>query len=269
MLITFAVFVFVVYNFPWITGYWRIDVKEFVIKKSRRIAFISDVHLGARGSSIGMVKDTLKMLRRLSVDTLVIVGDLINRRFYIDMKDLEMLAIFIANTLKLTNTTIIYILSSSAHDVILNSSGNDIAKVKIDDINVELIYIPHVLKVRFEGCRDYIYATHGDYISRNGVVSYLIDRISRKIFKKLFTGIAARKIFHLDGRSWVILGHSHTPYIDRKYKVVGLGSWVKRYYAPRESAVALVTCKDGLLNVVFKDLGNSKHHKFQKRLLLY
>ncbi|MEM2512454.1 MAG: hypothetical protein QXX61_04905, partial [Ignisphaera sp.] len=86
----------------------------------------------------------------------------------------------------------------------------------------------------------------------NGIVSYLLDKISRKVLGKGITGIIMRRIFGLDSESWVILGHSHIPSIDRKYRAIVLGSWVKRFFDPRGYSIAVASCRNNAINIIFK-----------------
>lgn len=247
--LTSLLLAFALYNFPWITKYWRISTAKLSIGRGDSVAFVSDVHIGSSGFSL-KARSIGRILRRLKVGALVIVGDLIDRRLSIDLKGLERIAELAANILDIRDTTIIYIASSSAHDVVVRGFENGIVKLKLRSRGVDFLYTVNPIDLAFDGCRERVYAMHGDYVSRDGTVSYLVDRVGRRLFKTALTGLAARKILGLGDRYWVILGHSHVSYIDRKHRVAVLGSWVRRLYAPRESSIAITTCSSSKLNVM-------------------
>ncbi|MEM3980885.1 MAG: metallophosphoesterase [Ignisphaera sp.] len=251
-------FLYTIYNFPWLTKYYRLNSGEFLLRKGNRVAFVSDIHIGASGSNIMLLKFIGKILRILNVDVLVIVGDLIDERIHLGSRYLEKLAELVVKILDLKDVTVIYIPSNTSHDVVFEGQGKDFRRFQLRSRNVDFIYAPHMLKIFFEECNEYIYATHGDYISRNGAIAYILDKVCRKVIGKRITGIIARKVFNIDNKAWVILGHSHVSSLDPRYRVIGLGSWIKRYYAPRECSIAIVSCKNKTIGIVFIAL--TKNH---------
>lgn len=254
VMLTSVLFCFILYNFPWISRYWSPDIEKFVVKKGGKIALVSDVHIDADSLDIDWIRIIGKTVEKLSIDFLIVVGDLVNKRLYIDINYLEKFARVVTNIMDLRNTVILYVPSNSAHDLALYSQKKGGIRFRFLDRNVEFIYTVHMLRIDFEECSESIYVTHGDYISRNGVLSYLLDKVGRKMFKKLFTGVIGRKILDLDNRSWIVVGHSHVSYLDRSYRAIGLGCWIKRYYAPRESSIAIASCRNKSLNIRFISL---------------
>lgn len=249
-----------IYNFPWLTKYYRLNLEEFLVRKGNKVAFASDIHIGASGSNIRLLRFIGKIVRLLRVDVLVVAGDLIDERVYLDVRYLEKLAELVVNILDLRDVTVLYIPSNTSHDIVFKDQGKDLRRFQLRSRNVDFIYAPHILKIVFEECDEHIYATHGDYISRNGAVAYILDKICRKIIGKRITGIIARKVFNLDNKAWIVLGHSHISSLDPRYKIIGLGNWVKRYYAPRECSLAIASCRNRRIDVVFLDFRLKTHN---------
>lgn len=256
--LVFIIIAFILYNFPWISKYWKIEMGKISVMEDNKIVFVSDIHLGV--FSVNSIRILSKIIEKLKARVIVFVGDLIDKRFMIKLEDLEKIARALIHILNLRDAKVIYIPSNSAHDIFINGWNGDIIRLKLDYRNIEFIIAPYILKIELNNCREYIYATHGDYFSRDGVLAYLFDKISRRIFRKLFTGVAIRKILNLDNNIWILVGHSHTALIDHRYKVLGLGCWISRLYAPRESVVAIARCrKDKTIELKFIEI--AKHRK--------
>lgn len=240
---------YLLYVMPWVTGYWKAHGRNVTLDKG--VVVVSDVHLGrkATADSLRFLKLIGYTMERLKLDTLVIAGDLIDKRIFIGERGLAAIAKAVINYMSLRGvaTRVLYLPSRSAHDVVLKSLKGS-ATLKLGGVEF-CVVMEDYIKVRLGNCQDLLYILHGDYIFRDGRVSHFADLLSRAFAGTSFTGLMARRALGVRKGSWLILGHSHVAQADVLRKVVSLGSWIRRFYAPPEKAFAVALCNEGNLFV--------------------
>lgn len=233
ILIALGICVVILHNFPWVLGktpkisYLKLSCSD------TPILIVSDLHLGNK-KSLGL--QIIKVILRYRVRTMIIAGDLIDKRLALSRNILNLLKRFMIKEIR----KIIFVPSSSSHD--FEPLPENPVKEQEDDYTVWII--PYVAWISIEKCVGDIYVTHGDYISRNGIIAHLLDVLSQKIFSKPFIGLILRKILKIRNVDWVVHGHSHTALYSEKYRVVRTGCWVRRPHELIQRAFVIAICRN-------------------------
>ena len=236
-----ALAIYLVWNFPWLTGYWRpvivdIDVNPGVV------AVVSDVHLGA---NLGPVHRIGAVLRGLGVDYLVVLGDLFDDEYrVVNGSELYRLLRWAASSLALNpGTTVVYTISLSSHDPQLPVDK----PVRVDVDGVTFIVVPGIARLRMGGCT--VYVSHGDYASRNGAIAFAINLLACAIGQCGVVERLMRWVLGVGDDEWVAIGHTHLPYIDPRLKVANPGSWFNQIPMKPPMNVMVMRCEGPSLKV--------------------
>lgn len=235
-----AIAIIILYNFPLLFRFSKANVSSIVVLEP--IIIVSDIHVGSRKSYHTVLR---RFIERMRYDTLVIVGDLIDDR--IPLSNILNGLKTAIEALGLEKGRIIYIVSTTSHDI--NGYFEKPLHITIDSIAISIV--SGIIRISIDGCRDYIYAAHGEYVSRDGVIAYILDRISMALFRKSITAIIMRKALDIERDAWVFIGHSHIPSIEPLLKIVNTGSWDERIYASAKPGIGIVRCIDNKLDVKF------------------
>ncbi|MEM0338866.1 MAG: metallophosphoesterase [Ignisphaera sp.] len=227
------------HNFPWIVRLWRLRVHHLrLFRDDLPILIVSDIHLGNRDS---LGKDVLRIASKRGFHTLVIAGDLLDKRTLFSDKIFDLLEKFLVGNIR----NVLYVPSSSSHDIKPLPTGPISRQLN----GKRVVVVPEVLALSVDGCVGSLYITHGDYSSRNGIFAHIIDAITLKVFSKPFTGTILRKILETGDVDWVIHGHSHLAVHSQKLRIVDTGCWVKRPHESVQRAFAVATCRNGVVEV--------------------
>lgn len=240
ILVMLCIIIVVIRSFPWVVG--RVP-RVFDLRFSRSdipILIVSDLHIGNDDSLWFQI---FRFVMRDSFRSLVIAGDLIDKRVLFNEK-----IIYILEKLAIGNIKkVIYVPSSSSHD--FKPLPRNYVELHRDSFSCYIV--PYVLRISVDGCLGSVYVTHGDYVSRNGIVAHILDVFMQKIFRKPFVGTVLRKILRLGDMDWVVHGHSHVAYYSKEYRVAGTGCWVRRPHESMQRAFAVTLCRDNVIYVEF------------------
>jgi len=217
-ILSIIIVLYIFWNMPWITGYWKPRVFGYNFKDFRKIMIVSDVHLWKSKN----VNDIGRIVREKNIDAIIVAGDLFDESIEISSTKT------IVETLKkaisamdLHNTRLIFIPSRSFHDF----RALFIKPLSFTYRDIDIVIIPDIAIFKIDKCNDYIVVTHGDYAFRSGVIAFLLDIIGVKLFRRLSTGELLRKLYSLDRNVWLVYGHSHIGYIDYSKKIINTGCW--------------------------------------------
>jgi len=237
MVIAIAFIMF--HNFPWLYRFKRIKIHSMFLEGS--IVIVSDIHIGSKNSYYFIFK---KFLRRIDYDVVIVAGDFIDKRIEFGKNAIDYLKTAI-KALDIKRGKIIYIVSTASHDI--DRYFENIMSLSID--GVEVYIASGVVEVIIGKCRNRVYISHGEYISRDGVTAYILDKIFNKLFKRSITALLMRRALGVDEYQWVFTGHSHILSIDTLYRIANTGSWDERLYAKAYPGIGIVKCIDGKLYV--------------------
>lgn len=221
MLIFFVVLaicliMFVFWNFPWLTGYYHLNITSFELKEDSKILIVSDLHM----QPLNIVfKPLKKIIESKNIKYLVVAGDFIEYKHKrIEQEKLSKILAKILRKLEIREeSTIFWVLSKTSHDP-------QVSENTIFEINSTKVYIlDGILKLILKNFT--IYVTHGDYASRDGAIAATINRMLKLFGKKLFLENLLKKILKLEQDSWLIMGHTHLPGINNQNKVANCGAW--------------------------------------------
>ncbi|MGQ4833576.1 MAG: hypothetical protein ACP6IS_06760 [Candidatus Asgardarchaeia archaeon] len=210
---------YILYVFPWITGYLHLFVKSFEINGSPKILFFSDTHLNSHKKNL---EPLARFLLTQKPEYVIIAGDLLDNRKRMNLDEFSILlkdALTRIGVFQLSDIEIFYVTSLSSHDPIINRAY---LSITIDKLKV------HVIQgaLLFKTSSYQFFVLHGDYFSRNGAIAGLINVIMKKAFgKSLWSECFLKKKLNLPINTWLIMGHTHSPGIDNKCKVANTGSW--------------------------------------------
>lgn len=235
MAIVFIVF----HNFPWLYRFKKIKIHSMFLEGS--IIIVSDIHIGSKNSYYFVLKEFLK---RINYDVVIVAGDFIDRRIEFGKNAVDYLKTAI-KALGIRRGKIIYIVSTASHDI--DRYFEDTMSLSID--GVETYIVSGVVEAILGKCRNRVYVSHGEYISRDGVAAYILDKIFNKLFKRNITALLMRRALGIDKYQWVFTGHSHILSIDTLYRIANTGSWDERLYAKAYPGIGIVKCIDGKLYV--------------------
>ena len=234
-----AVAFILLYNFPCLFRAPRARIHT--ISVSGPAIIVSDVHIGSKNSCYTVLR---KFIERIGYGTLIVVGDLLDERVPLNRSAIESLREAI-RALGLSKGRVIYIASTAGHDI--ENYLDKTLHISIDSIDIYIL--SGVAKIMVNSCSHHIYATHGEYVSKDGVAAYILDKIGRAILRKPITALIAKKVLNVEKNSWVFTGHSHIMLIDTKFRIANTGSWDNRFYAPAQPGIGVVKCIDGKLYV--------------------
>lgn len=214
--------VYLLYVFPWILKYYKLNVIEKKIDTDKFI-IISDLHLHPKNCIVNFLYE---IIEKENVNTVIIAGDLFEFHRKMTKEELKELfkKCFSIHNKKLS---IYYTPSKSSHDPILENS-----EIEIDNDLFHIIAINGCLKIISK--YNLFYISHGDYVARNGGIAGAINKLAQKFGKKLFLEKKLKKIIGTEQNAWLIMGHTHIPGIDTDYKVANTGAW--KTHPMRESS---------------------------------
>ncbi len=221
---------FALWNFPWLTKYYTLEITSFELKEDSKVLIVSDLHI--QPSNIAF-KPLKKIIESKNIKYLIIAGDFIEYKHKkIEKENLSKILAKILRKLEIhEKLTIFYVPSNTSHDP-------KISENTVLELNSTKIYILNdVLKLVLRNFT--LYVTHGDYASRDGAIAATINRILKLFGKKLFLENLLKKILKLEQDSWLIMGHTHLPGIDGQKKVANCGAW-GRHFLRKESNTAIL-----------------------------
>lgn len=238
-----AVATVLLHNFPWLIRSLKIKANSMSV--SGPVVVVSDVHIGSRKSYYTVLG---KLLKKIECSTVIVAGDLLNERMPLNsiVKGLKIAL----EALGLERGRIIYIVSTASHDI----DGYFEKPLHLVINGTSISVVSGIARISIDDCSGYIYATHGEYVSRDGAVAYFLDRLSMALFKKSITALVMRRILGTERAAWIFIGHSHVPSIEPILKVVNTGSWDDRVYAPAKPGIVTIKCVNNRLDVEFIEL---------------
>lgn len=239
LLMVVAVAVILLYNFPCLFRAHRARIHTISVLGP--VVIVSDIHIGSRNSHYTVLR---KFIEKLNYATVVVVGDFLDKRIPFNRSTVESLIMAI-RALGLDKGRVIYIASTASHDI--EGYFDKALHISIDSIDIYIV--SGIARITVDSCSHHIYATHGEYISRDGVAAYILDKIGRSLLGKPLTALIARKMLDIERSSWIFIGHSHIPYTDHSSRMANTGSWDNRFYAPAQPSVGIVKCINNRLYV--------------------
>jgi len=228
--------IFVLWNFPWLTKYYTLNVITFEIKENSKILIVSDLHIKPSNITFKPLK---KIIESKNIKYLVIAGDFIEYKHKkIEEEKLSKILAKILRKLGIQEKlTIFYVPSNTSHDPKMPENTTL-------EINSTKIYILNdVLKLDLRNFT--LYITHGDYASRDGAIASTINRTLKLFGKKLFLEKLLKNVLKLERNSWLIMGHTHLPGIDSQNRVANCGAW-GRHFLRKESNTAILIEKGNI-----------------------
>ncbi len=227
LLLLFGIMVYLIWNFPWLTKYYMPIIYKERIPGSKIIVF-SDTHIRK-----GTLPETLtRFIIKEKFDIVVVAGDLLeygHRKISREELRDKLTEVFDPILSHQFVGQIFYVTSTSTHDPKIENVEELILR------GVRMVVIPGVLIL--ENTAKY-YVTHGDYASRNGAVSRILNKVSGLwIERKL------RKILRVPDNAWLICGHTHIPKIDYKVRIANTGGWRKKLWIKPTCTVIIIDSK--------------------------
>ncbi len=235
-----AIAIIMLYNFPSLFGLSKAKIS--VIAVPGPIIVVSDIHVGSRKSYYTVLR---RLIERIRYTTVVIAGDLIDER--IPFSNILSGLKTALEALGLERGRVIYVVSTASHDI----DGYFEKPLHIAINNITISIVSDIVRIIIDGCSSYIYVTHGEYTSRDGVIAYILDRIGVALFKKSIIALIMRKALDIEKNVWVFVGHSHVLSIEPLLKVANTGSWDDRVYASAKPGIGVIRCIDNRLDVKF------------------
>ncbi|MCC6046146.1 MAG: metallophosphoesterase [Ignisphaera sp.] len=236
-LYTLLLITYTLYNFPWISSIKSLTVHQVMLGKSDLlILIVSDLHLGNNESRY---RHLLTLLKVIKPSTLIIAGDLLDKRVLVGKEMLKLLKKFTRYS-----KNVFYTPSSSNHD---NSPQPML--LSLEESGKRIIIAAPILKLCVEECLNCIYITHGDCASRSGVIAHFLEIIAQKLFSKPFIGGVLRRKLGIGAGDWIVYGHSHRVWVSKAWRVVNTGCWVSRVHESMQMAIAIATCKKGIATI--------------------
>lgn len=231
LILTIIFIMFVLWNFPWLTTYYKPNMSTFKIEGNKKVLVISDLHL--KPSNI-KYKPLEKIVKKESVKYLVIAGDFFEYK-HKEIEEEKLIKILEKILKKLNidqeDLTIFYVPSKSSHDPKISKN----IEFQLNSIKIHVI--DGILRLVLKNT--ILYITHGDYASRDGGIAATINRILKLLGVDLFLEKLLRKILKIEENSWLIMGHTHMPGIDESSRVANCGAW-GRHILRKESNTAIL-----------------------------
>ncbi|MCR8473653.1 MAG: metallophosphoesterase family protein [Crenarchaeota archaeon] len=216
--------VYLLWNFPWLTGYFEPIIYTRKLSGSK-VAVFSDTHI-ERGS---LPTSLTEFILKEKFDLLVAAGDLIeygHKRIRVNDLKRKLAEIFSQVIQCPSIKEIFYITSMSSHDPKIGK----ILELMINGKKVTVV--PGVL-ILDDSVKYYI--THGDYASRNGSIARILNRIF-----DLWTEKRLRKALKMSSEAWLICGHTHISRVSTELRIVNTGSWHRKALAKPEFTLAVI-----------------------------
>ncbi|MHA1595494.1 MAG: hypothetical protein ACTSXJ_04370 [Candidatus Baldrarchaeia archaeon] len=221
------------WNFPWILRYYTLKIFKYDIKLDNKAIFISDLHVNVNDACDGRFLRVLgEFIVNENVKRLVIAGDFVNFVHKSISRDrLEKMIAQAVRTIGIPKNyyiEIFYVTSTTSHD----PKVSEMINFSVD--NAEVFVIPGALILEVNG-RTKFCVVHGDYVSRNGFLSSILNRIAAIFGRKLYLERKLKSVIGLDAETWLIMGHTHMPGVDPANRVANCGSWGSHFarYATR------------------------------------
>ena len=232
-------------NSPWLID-GELKMSNININ-SNSMLVVSDLHVDANSSDLSVISE---LVRRSGVNTIVIAGDLIDRRVKVNNNELRIMLRWVTQRLGLINDngsklTLIYVRSESSHDPEIK----DDEPVGIRFGNVLIITVPRAIKVNFPNCSDAVYIAHGDYTVSDGLLAGLINIASLTLLKLPIMELITRRMLNANRDDWVVIGHTHLPVISSRFKVANPGSWKSIFFINPYNGYVLIRCVNNRLIV--------------------
>lgn len=231
LILTIIFITFVLWNFPWLTAYYKPNISTFKIEVNKKVLIVSDLHLSPSNIKY---KPLEKIVKKENVKYLVIAGDFIEYK-HKEIEEEKLIKILEKILKKLNinqeDLTIFYIPSKSSHDPKINKN----IEFQLNSIKIHII--DGILRLVSKNIA--LYITHGDYASRDGGIAATINRTLKLLGVNLFLEKLLRKILKIEENSWLIMGHTHIPGIDESSRVANCGAW-SRHILRKESNTAIL-----------------------------
>ncbi|MHA1580986.1 MAG: metallophosphoesterase family protein [Candidatus Baldrarchaeia archaeon] len=240
---------FVLWNFPWLTTYYKPNISTFKIEGDKKVLIVSDLHLNPSNIEY---KPLEKIVKKENVKYLVIAGDFIEyKRKEIKEEKLVKILEKILKKLDINQEglTIFYVPSKSSHDPKINKN------IEFQPNSIKIHVIDGILRLVSKNTT--LYITHGDYVSRDGSVAATINRILKLLGVDLFLEKLLRKILKIEENSWLIMGHTHIPGIDESSRVANCGAW-GRHILRKESNTAILVDGKSIKMLCAENNGQNK-----------
>ncbi|WP_291767822.1 metallophosphoesterase [Caldivirga sp. UBA161] len=225
-------------NSPWLID--RELKMSGISINSNSMLVVSDLHVDANSSDLSVISE---LIRRSGVNTMVIAGDLFDRRVKVNDDELRIMLHWATQRLGLINDngselTLIYVRSESSHDPEIKDNEPVVIKFS----NILIVTVPRAIKVNFPNCSDAVYVAHGDYTVSDGLLAGLINIAPLTLLKLPIVELITRRILNANHDDWVIIGHTHLPVISSRFKVANPGSWKGILFTNPYNGYVLIRC---------------------------
>jgi len=208
-----------------------------------KILFISDLHIPKSLKIRDKFSIIGEFMKKNNLRLLFIIGDLFDD-FHVkaSLSEIEEKIRKIVDILDLpSNVTMYVIFSNSSHDPII---GNK--KISITCGRRRIIVTNNLIRLTIGNMK--IYLLHGDLGVKNGALAYLLNKIAWFLgYPYLIERFTKRYILRVEDRDWLIMGHTHIPFISDEFKVANTGSW-KQYW--RDSSSTAILYDKGRLSLI-------------------
>ncbi len=208
-----------------------------------KILFVSDLHISESLEKEKELDVIGEFMRKNGFTFLFILGDLFDDfRIQAPLGEIERKMREVVDILNLPHDAIVYVtFSSSSHDPII---GNDVIEIAYRGVKVVITNKPIQLNV--DNMK--IYLLHGDLGVKNGALAYLLNKIAQFFgYPYLVERLIKRYLLRVANEHWLIMGHTHTPFINSELKVANTGSW-KRYW--RNNSNTAILYDRGVLSLI-------------------
>jgi UDP-2,3-diacylglucosamine pyrophosphatase LpxH len=200
-----------------------------------RIAVVSDLHAEDKGFNARCFTKTIKAI---NPEVLIIAGDVFNnmekQKFDESMAKIVVELTGYPNNLR----EILITLSIGNHDPKIKGL---MESFNINNINVKAIN--GVALLRFND--KHLVVLHGDLLFKNGIIAAFINLLLGKGFYERIT----KRILLLNSDTFLIMGHTHIPFIDYKMKSANSGSWAWRPIVGKSSTILIIN-KDFVIKLL-------------------
>jgi len=203
---------------------------------------VSDLHIATkqlRKSDLHKIGD---YMARENIRSLFILGDLFDD-FHkkISTEHLSRELKKALKLLKLPEKSQIFItFSRNSHDPIISA---DKIELTLDSLNIIAANKP----IRLCAGETTLILLHGDLAVKNGALAYIINKVGNYFQRKYFVEESLKKKLGINKDSWLVMGHTHIPFINKELKIANTGCW-KHYW--REESDTAILYRNGELMLV-------------------
>ena len=215
---------------------------------AEKILFVSDLHISTNLENNRELNVIGEFMRKNNFTLLFILGDLFDDfHIRVPLNEIEKEMKKVVDFLNLPRDTIVYVtFSNSSHDPVIEGE----TAIKIAYRGVEIVVTNKPLQLNIDNTR--IYLLHGDLGVKNGALAYLINKIAQLLgHPYLVERLIKHRLLRIADEYWLIMGHTHTPFINSELKIANTGSW--KHYWRNNSNTAIVYDR-GELSLI--NLGN-------------